>query len=320
MSQSITALHQLAFAAATGHGVFTIDQAHQLGLTDRQLRRLESRGIIEYLSRRAGRFVATPATWRHRVAAACAALGPETVAGYRSAAALHHLDGWRREPEPIEVIVGRSARNRQVRSSLRLRPVDRTVVDGIPVTTVEWTMARLGRFAEADRVEEALDGAERDGRVARPSVTGTLAAVRGRGVSGVVALAGVLEQREEIGRTPRDVLARRMARVLVRAGLPAPELEYKVQRADGRIAFLDGAHPECFVGLEADGHASHASRLQRASDHRRQNLLELSDFHIQRFTYEQIHRETRYVVTTVAAALEKWGGMSFPHLHPFPVT
>jgi hypothetical protein len=323
MAEPKSALHRLSLVATSNHGVFSLEVARKLGINDHRLMRLERQGVIARLSPRAGRFVGAPSTWRHRVAAACAALGDFAVAGYRTAAALHRLDGWSLEPEPIEIVVPRSERNRRVdlegvvvRSSNRLRPEDRTWVDRIPVTTVEWTLARLGRFTTSARVEESLDVAERDQRTNQRDVERTLAAVRGRGVSGVADLSEAIERRNGIAGTPRGVLGRRLARLLVAAGLPGPVLEYPVMRRDGAIAYLDGAYPACLVGLEADDHASHSTRSQRASDHRRQNMLELDDFHMLRFTYEQIHGEAGYVVGTVAAALEKWGGYSFPTVVP----
>jgi alkylated DNA nucleotide flippase Atl1 len=317
----LTPLRKLSISASNTYGVFSVELPSEFGISRRQIDTLIANGIVERLSERALRFTSAPQTWPHRVYAACAALGPGAVAGYRSAAALHGLDGYPRQPVPIEVLVPRSQRNRTVGdhdvvvgSTNRLRDSDRTVIRGIPVATAEWTLARLGRMSKRDRVEGALDQAEHVERVSRESVSGTLTAIRGRGVAGVGKLSGILEFRDRMQRLPIGVLGRRMSRILVAAGLPAPELEYPVRKPDGSLLYLDAAYPTAFVGLEGDGATAHLGRRKRSEDHRRQNTLELSAFTVLRFTYEQVTYEPDYLVETVAAALALNGAIEVPKL------
>jgi hypothetical protein len=307
-------LLKLSLTAAANFGVFTTVVANGFGFTRHELDGLIRRGVIERLSRRAYRFVAAPNTWNHRVAAACAALGPEAVAAYLSAVAIHRVQGYASEPDPIEILVPREYRSRVVtiagvvvRSTDRLRPQDRVIVRSLPVASAEWTLARLGWIATRERVEEALDKAEHEQRVSRGSVTATLSGVRGRGVAGVVRLSNVLEFREEVGKTPNGVLGRRIKRILVANGLPVPELEYPVLKPDGTIGYFDVAYPWALIGIEGDDAGSHVGVVQRGNDLKRQNLIELADFRVFRFTFEQVRYDPSYLVDIVRRALAQRG-------------
>ncbi len=308
-------VEKLALVASESFGVFTADVAARLGFDRAKLARLVARGVVERLSSRAYRFLAAPRTWNHRLFAACAALGPDAVGAYRTAAAVHRFDDYPTEPDDIEVLVARSARNRNVAfddnvvvgSTTRLRAADRTIVRGLPVTSAEWTLARLGRIAARPKVEEALDRAEHEVRVTRDSVTDTLTAIRGRGVAGVGKLSAVLDFREAVGNTPVGVLGRRLKRLLVDAGLPAPVLEYAVTLPDGSIRYFDAAYPWAEIGIECDDAASHVGVIKRGRDHKRQNALEACGFRVYRFTFEHITYEPGYVVATIEHALRTSG-------------
>ena len=92
-------------------------------------------------------------------------------------------------------------------------------------------------------------------------------------------------------------------RVLTTAGLPQPQCQYSVRRADGRVAFLDFAYPDAHLGIELDGHAWHSTARQRQRDHERQNQVVVADWTILRFTYEDVTRRPEYVARLVRHAL-----------------
>ena len=77
-----------------------------------------------------------------------------------------------------------------------------------------------------------------------------------------------------------------------------------VLNIEGEIFELDFASPGLRLGVETDGHGSHATRSERAADADRQNKLEDAGWTIRRLTYEQIMFDEPHVVQTVKRAIK----------------
>jgi very-short-patch-repair endonuclease len=272
-------------------------------VTRPQLRRLVRAGVLEKVACSVFRFAGSGTSWHQSVLIAVLDGGPECVASHRTAAALHAFDGF--EPGPIEVLVPMHVFHRRkdviVHHTRALPEVDRARVGPIPVTSRARTLIDLGAVTSADRVEEALDSAERDGAVKRAQVAARYAALRAPGRNGIGAMTQVLRGR--LGRVPRSVLERRMLRVLARAGLPTPVIRHWVILSPTIEYELDFAYLDVRLGLESDGHGAHATRRQRAADNVRQARLEDAGWRIRRFTYEQVMYEPSAVVAMVRSAL-----------------
>jgi very-short-patch-repair endonuclease len=305
-----TPIARLSARAAKHFGLFTRADAHTCGFTDDQLRRMVHTGTVEALSRRVFRFTSSTRTWHQRVLAACLDGGPECLASHRTAAALHRLDGFD-AITVVEVLLPMHVRHRRhdvvVHHTRDLPAADRCRVGVIPTTSVARTLIDLGAAVPATIVEEAFDSAERERLVGRHQVQARYDALRARGRTGLGAMTQVLPGRLATARVPRSVLERRMLRLLERAGLPIPITRFKVKLPDGRIAELDFAYVAQKLGIEVDGHGSHATRRQRASDNARSNALEDLGWSIRRFTYEQVLHESVAVASSVRAALASSG-------------
>ena len=156
---------EIARIAAKQYSLFTREQAHDEGLTDRQLRLRVASGRLERLSRHVFRIAGCETSWRQRLLAACLAAGPGAAASHRSAAALHMFDGFAAGIVEITVPQGRRDFRMDgviVHSSAYWGDVDRCEVDGIPVTTPERTLCTLASVVDETQVESALDSAERE--------------------------------------------------------------------------------------------------------------------------------------------------------------
>ena len=93
----------------------------------------------------------------------------------------------------------------------------------------------------------------------------------------------------------------RLRWVLVRAGLPRPEVQTDLHDAEGRfVGRADLYYPAARLVLEYDG-GNHRERL--VSDNRRQNLLMNAGFRVLRFTAIDVHQRADVVVAQVRAAL-----------------
>jgi very-short-patch-repair endonuclease len=301
-------MQQLLVLAATQYGLFTRGQAHARGVTDRMLQRRVRNGHLERLDAAVYRVAGAPATWHQAVLAACLGGGPRCVASHRTAAVLHGFDGF--SPARVEVTVPRAVRYRRtgvvVHQSLDLVSGDCRHIGPIPVTTVERSLIDLGAVIDYQRVEEAFDGAERDGAAEQMIVRARHREVRRQGRNGVGPMAVVLDGRPQ--GTPHSVLERAFLRLLEKADLPAPRCQHPVRLATGRIVRIDTAYVEMLLGFELDGHGSHATRAERAADNKRANALRDMGWDIRRFTYEEVMREGGHVVRTVRAALAARAG------------
>lgn len=297
---------KIASRAAAQYGVFTRAQARAAGLTDRQLRLRIETGRIERLGRHVFRVGGCATSWRQRLMAACLAAGDGAAVSHRSAAVLHNYDGFR--SGIVEITVPQSRRDFRmagviVHSSSCWADEDITVVDGIPVSTPERTLATLGAVVSDEHVESALDSAERDRTVKRSDVAEVHDGVRERGRNGVAAMARILDRRAELAGIPHSVLERRLLNLLEAHGIELPECQVPVRRPDGRIAYLDGLYRRLGLGIEVDGNIAHATPRQRSADNARANDVALRDIRLIRFTYEQVMHEPDMVAATVRSHL-----------------
>jgi hypothetical protein len=296
----------IAAIAATQYGVVTREQAHELGLTDRQIRLRLENGRWERLALHTFRIAGAPVSWRQQLMAACLAAGPRAAASHRSAAALHRFDGF--TPGIVEITVPHGRRDFRmtgviVHSSSNWCDDDIGMAGGIPVSTAERTLCTLAAVASEDRVESALDSAERDRTVRRSDLAQVHDDVRERGRTGVAAIGRILFRRAELAGIPQSVLERRMLRLLEQHGVALPACQVPVRRPDGRMAYLDFAYRDLALGIEVDGNIAHATPTQRSADNVRGNGVALRDIRIIRFTYEQVTREPQMVAATVRSHL-----------------
>jgi very-short-patch-repair endonuclease len=285
--------------------LFTRLDAAEAGFGKERLRGLVDRGVVERLGPSVFRFAASAKSWHQDVLAAVLDGGPECLASHRTAARLHGFDGFR--AEGVEVVLPMRIRHRRanviVHHSRMLRAADRAVVGVIPVTSRARTLIDLGATVSAETVEEAFDGAERDRLVKRGEVERQYRLLRARGRNGVGAMTQILEARVAEKRVPRSVLERRMMRLLSRAGLPEPTGSYRVRVSPELVYELDFAYVDVRLGLEVDGHGSHATRRNRAADNDRANELGNHGWRLRRFTYEQVMHRPAAVAAIVRAAL-----------------
>ena len=297
---------RIADLARDQYGVFSRSQAHAGEISDRILNARINRGSIERASYDVYRIAGSTLTWHQRLLAATLQGGPDCCVSHRAAAAIHRYDGFRagivevvhhqrRDYRPPPGIIS------HVTSVLTVE--DRQLIGSIPVTNPIRTLIDLGAVVPIDRLEEALDGAERDGKVNRHDLIARHEQIRQRGRNGVGAMTQVLNGRLAVENVPRSVLERRMLTLLRDAGLPTPEVGYRVRVADGRVYELDFAYVEVGLGIEVDGHGSHATRTQRAADNARGNALGDENWKLRRFTYEQVVRKPGTVVRSIRSAL-----------------
>lgn len=176
----------LADLGAEQAGLFTAGQARTLGVSAQQLARMANRGTIERLAHGVYRVAGAAPTPDEGLRVAWLALDPSrratvrlydpeaAVVSHRSAARLHELGDV--EGDNYEFTVGERKQSRRSEVKLhrgRVPAKDRTVISGLPVTTVLRTIADLA----AARLDGGhLAGAVRDALTVKQVDTDELAA------------------------------------------------------------------------------------------------------------------------------------------------
>src|SRR5262249_44673864 len=131
-------------------------------------------------------------------------------------------------------------------------PLHRAVVGGIPVTSVERTLCDLSAVRRPWVVEKAVDEALRRKIATLPRLRAVADDLAGQGRRRCTVMRDVLEHRVPGYHPGESEPEKRIADLLVRAGLPAPERQHRVS-VGGRSYRVDLCYPEQKIAIEYDG-------------------------------------------------------------------
>ena len=291
----------LAALAERQHGVLTLAQLGEIGLSASAVRSRAARGRLHrvhtgvYAVGRAG------LTGAGRLMAAALTYGPEAVISHRSAAGLWGLR--RNNRAAIDVsLPRRSVRARpgiDVHRAGTLSAADVMAVDGIPVTTVARTLVDLGDVTNRRAVETAVEQAEVLRLFDQKAIDDAIRRAGPRRGTGL--LSSVLHD-ENTGQTlTESALEEAFLAIVRRAGLQDPEVNTWITLPDGTPARIDFLWREQRLAVEIDGHPFHRTRQSRERDARRDQLVRLAGYEPLRFTGRQVAREEEWVARTMLA-------------------
>ncbi|KJE23140.1 Protein of unknown function (DUF559)/Domain of unknown function (DUF4095) [Frankia torreyi] len=306
--------------AARQDGMLTRTQIRQAGLTRRQLDRLV-RGAGCSTPFRGTVLLPGAHPLRGPVRAALVGRPEAVVCGVTAARllGLPGLDQTGTAREPVHLLLPRSAHaaagiDNLIRHLGALRPDERQLRRGIPVTTVERTLADLVLDSDRETAVSLLDAALHQGRV--PDIGAVLRPAAGR--RGVVARRHWFALADGRAESPLET---RLRLLLLDAGLPPEELQWqvwdpasptergrptgstsvdplegtpdeppdRVPTLGGRpVARLDLAWPSRLVAVEADGAAYHRQPRALFRDRMRQNDLLAAGWTLLRFTWADV--------------------------------
>jgi very-short-patch-repair endonuclease len=218
---------------------------------------------------------------------------PGAVLSHGSAAAQLGI-GSERGVVEVSVPANRSARVRGVRVHRRAAfgQDDIVVRDGIPVTSPVLTLVDLATYLGRDRLEEAINQADKRDLIDPEALREALEAIPRR--PGVAPLRKLLDRRTFT--LTDSELERRFLPIARRAGLPRPVTG---QRVNGFK--VDFYWPELGLVVETDGLRYHRTPAQQARDRVRDQAHTTSGLTPLRFTHAQVRFEPRYVEATLAA-------------------
>jgi hypothetical protein len=179
-----------------------------------------------------------------------------------------------------------------------LPPVDRTVRDGIPVTSLARTILDVSADSGPKAVRRFIQRADDAGDFDLGAMQGLLERARHhRGASKVRAALEIYEERNVF---TRSSLERRFLEVVIAAGLPAPAMNSFVAGHE-----IDAYWAEQRFGVELDAYETHGSRLSFEEDRRRDDELLGAGIETVRVTGPRLEREPAAVVESLRRHLAR---------------
>ena len=250
------------------------------------------------------RLAGSPRTFSQQCMVAALDAGEGSAVSHVAAAALWGFPGF----SPVEVHVSR-ARGRSGRRTTsatlhepRLLPDHhRTVVDGIPVTTVARTVFDLAGCVHPLRAERALDNVLARRMVDLDGFRAVAIELLEHGRTGSALMRQLLEDRGAGYIPPASGLEARFFAILVAAGLEVPERQVDLGAGTwvGRVDFY---FRRARLIVEIDSERHHTSKLDAEADAHRDAAMRVAGFHVLRIREAQLGRSFE-VVAAVRGAL-----------------
>jgi very-short-patch-repair endonuclease len=273
--------------AARQHGVVSRTQLLELGLGPEAIRHRLAKGRLHPV-RRGVYAVGRPELTRYgRWMAALLACGDNAFLSHESAAALWGMRDTERQIE-ISLPAPSDRRPPGIRIHRRrcFRPGDVAVRHGIPLTSPIRTLLDLAVRLRSDRLEAAINEADRHELIDPESLRVALDEAPGQ--PGVAVLRKLLDRRTFT--LTDSELERRFMAIARRAGLPTPLTQHHVNGF--RVDFF---WPELGLVVETDGLRYHRTSTQQARDRLRDQAHTAAGLTQLRFTHAQVRYEPEHV-------------------------
>ena len=233
-----------------------------------------------------------------RHAAAVLACGETAVLSHRSAAAVWKLLPHRPGDVPVEVSIQRGYRSPgsvvRVYQTSALSADERTVLEGIPITTPARTLLDIASTVTIGKLEAALARASRRGFTGAEEVWELLNRYPRR--RGAPRLRELLAHGN--GAPTRSEAEARFLTLVRRAQLPRPHVNVAVEGYE--VDFL--WRRQRFV-VEIDGFRFHSSAGAFERDRRRDAVLAAAGFRVVRVTWRQLTEEPEALLVRLAQVL-----------------
>lgn len=289
---------RIADLAQGQHGVVTLPQLRQLGLSSSAVRSRVEEGSLLRLHEGVYAVGCMPQTEEARYMAAVLACGPDAVLSHRSAVDLLGLREDRRAR--IDVTApGRRGRAPQGIAAHRhgsLIAADRTEVKGIPCTSVARTLLDFAGVAPVWELRQVIGEAEVLRALDHAEVRRLIK--RGRGRRGVARLRMLLDEIHPQTKRTRSEMERLFLRMCAATGLPEPEVNVWLELDDGLLQ-PDFLWRDAGLIVEADSRRFHDTDSAFLSDRRREQRLQLAGWRVSRCTWGEIEREPRRLAETI---------------------
>lgn len=244
----------------------------------------------------------SPDSWMQRLLGGC--LWAQGVASHRAAARVWGFEGFGeslvevtterrvRSPSP-DVVIHRQVLDRR----------DRTIFNGVPVTTPGRTLLDLAAVVDLQLVEVALQDAVRRGLTTMARIRLLLDRSRGKGKQGVGALRALIGDIQKPRRITETRLEGLLLKLIADAELPPPMIQYPIRDGSRQIARVDFAYPDEMLIIEGDSFSFHSGPEDFQHDRDRSNMLTLMGWRILRVTWDDLVNRPSKVIEAIRSSL-----------------
>lgn len=239
-----------------------------------------------------------------RFMAAVLACGSTALLSHRSAAVLWGI----REDRRSSIDVTAPGRRGRIPARIdahrdgSLTASDRTVVRGIPCTTMARTLLDLSAVVSVRELRRAVAEAEVQRALNMNAVRELLQRSRGR--RGVARLRLLVETLDPETKRTRSELERMFLALCRRAGLPLPEVNPLIDLGDVRFR-PDFLWRDPHLIMETDGRRFHDTFSAFDSDRRREQRLLLAGWRVSHCTWAQVEQEPRALAEIIRGLLSQ---------------
>lgn len=216
---------------------------------------------------------------------------------HRCAAALHDL--YRAESGSIDVTATRRRKIADIRCHRArggLHPDDKTVIDGIPVTTIPRLCLDVAEALPPSRLNAILENAQRQDKLNLLAFDALIARSPGR--HGLKPLTNALENLRDDPPWTQSDLERAFFALIDEAGLPRPLLNQFVEEE-----LVDAYWPQYNLVVEVDGFNVHKTKRSFENDRRRDVKLQIAGYRVARFTRDRVMNHPDQVAHDLRALL-----------------
>jgi very-short-patch-repair endonuclease len=279
------------------HGVVARRQLLELGVSGQSIKHRVAKGRLHPVRRGVyaiGRPQLTPhGHWM----AAVLSCGPEAALSHGCAGALWEILAARPGDFEVSVPVGKSDCRRGIVVHRRAAlSADVTRCHGIPVTTPICTLVDIAARLERDRLEAAINEADKRGLTDPDELRSALDELSPR--PGLAALRATLDHRTFT--LTDSQLERRFLPLARRAGLTRPETRCRLNGFT-----VDFYWPDLGLVVETDGLRYHRTPAQQARDRLRDQVHAAAGLTPLRFTRAQVVFEPGHVQETLTAVARR---------------
>ena len=289
---------QVATLASAQYGVVAHRQLVELGFSPSAIARRLRAGRLHRIHLGVFAVGHQSVSQRGRWLAAVLACGPDALLSHSPAGTLWDLCPTGRATVDVTV-PGRTRRGQSgiaVHNVRRVEAQDRTVRDGIPVTTVARTLLDLAEVVRPRELERAFEHAERLRLLDVTAIEDVCRRSRGR--RGLRPLGALLAEHRDPAPATRSELERRFLDLCRTADLPRPSVNAVVAGYE-----VDMLWSQRRVVVELDGYAFHHTRAAFERDRARDATLQLGRYRVVRVTHRRLQCEPAAVVAILRSLL-----------------
>jgi very-short-patch-repair endonuclease len=299
---------KLALLATEQHGIAARTQLLALGFTRNEVQKRIDQARLHRIHRGVYAVGHRKLTLKGIWMAAVLAVGADALLSHRAGLALWDLR--RSESGVIDVTVPGSSGKPgpagvRVHTTRGLRRDDAAGIDGIPVTSLAWTVVDYAAITDARQVRLVLEALERRRVYIGRELDELLHRTPNR--KGVKTLRTATAEINGPAPWLQSELEETFRELIRASDLPEPEANVLVE---GELVDALWRHERVIV--ELDGFAFHKSRAQFEADRRRDAKLTVAGYRILRITQQRLHNEPEAVLGDLRKLLST-ARLAHPH-------